>query len=1400
VSSFAVNSILINSANYFNTWRLITVRKFGSNLQIFEGNANVLNSVTNASPVVYSSIDKDFIVGNSNGSNTGFKGRIQDVFYYNRALTPTDFAQLSCSATPPVNVTTLPYQNICPGTTVQLNGQSTNTINWYTTAVGGTSIQTGCCASLGAVNSSATYYMDATASNGCVSFARVPIAVTVNTAALPAPTNTTPIANQTVCSGNTTTLSASGTSISWYAGQSGGTALGTGNNFTTPAITGNTTYYAQDGSGSCASTRIAIPIAVVTAPPMPTTSQNTTGTGCVGYSMGLNVSGSGTITWFDVPTGGTSIGSGTFFSTPMFSPPTPPAQTYAVTYYAQANNACGASPRLAFLTNVIDTFPAPVNTTPTANLTICAGSSTTLSVSSTATNIEWTEVFTVVGTGLSITTPVLNTTTNFAVVPTGITCAQGLIITVTVVNTISPTPANTTSTAALSVCSGNSTTLTATGTGTLTWYDTPTGGTALGTGNSFNTGAITTNKTFYVENQAVNSCASARVAVAVTVNALPTAAISPSSVSICSGSSVVLTASGGSTYSWSNSLGSGAAKTVSPTATTTYTVTVTNAASCSATASRLVTVNAVPTAGISPATVTICSGAATTLTASGGTQYAWSNGNNNAVATVSPTTNTTYTVTVTNAANCSATASRFVTVNPSPTINSITATADTTCAGQITSLTANSPNTLINYLWSNGGQSPTINVSPASTTTYTVTITQVPSGCTATASKTITVKALPAASIASLDTICPGLATTLTASGGGTYAWSNGLGNGAVKTVSPTVNTAYTVTVTAANGCTVAASKTIATHAPVSAGITQDPNNTICPGIPILLSVNATNPPGSVYLWSTGTTGTTTNSITVTPPATTTYWVKVSSPKGCTDSVSRTVNVVTTNASISGPTSVCPGGSAVLTASGDPGTSFVWSNGLGSGTVKTVSPTQTTTYSVTATLTCSKVLTYTVSIQSAPTASISGASSVCAGSSVTLTANGGNTYTWANGLGSNAAITVSPTQTTTYTVTASLGAGCTATATQTVTIKQATAGSIAQTICFGQSVLFNGISRAQSGSYRDTLVNVAGCDSFLTLNLTVRPQITGNISRTVCFGESFVFNGQTLTQNGNYRDTLTASNGCDSILTLNFTVRPRIASIQSQSICNGSSFVFNGQTITQAGQYFDTLTSVAGCDSFITLNVSLGQATAASQTQSACGSYTFNGQTLTQSGQYLDTLTSVGGCDSIVTLTLVVNDLPQPTITQNGNVLSTQTFDSYQWQLGGGDINNATAQNYTATANGNYTVLVIDSNGCSAFSPVLNVTGVGVNDVRQIDIRFAMYPNPTENILHIEVESNIPACRTGRENRLSQIQVIDMQGRVIITSKFEEKTTLNVSELAATTYQVKISNGGTTTVKRFVKL
>jgi len=136
--------------------------------------------------------------------------------------------------------------------------------------------------------------------------------------------------------------------------------------------------------------------------------------------------------------------------------------------------------------------------------------------------------------------------------------------------------------------------------------------------------------------------------------------------SICAGESTTLTATGGTSYSWSSNQFTQTIS-VTPATTTTYTVTVSDGV-CSATDAVTVVVNPVPIAGVSP-NQTICQGNSTTLTATGGSIYNWSHGlPNTPTVTVTPVTNTTYTVTVSNG-YCTASAQVTVTVSPSTMVS-----------------------------------------------------------------------------------------------------------------------------------------------------------------------------------------------------------------------------------------------------------------------------------------------------------------------------------------------------------------------------------------------------------------------------------------------------------------------------------------------------------------------------------------------------------------------------------------------------------------------------------------------------------------------------------------------------------------------------------------------------------
>ncbi len=711
-------------------------------------------------------------------------------------------------------------------------------------------------------------------------------------------------------------------------------------------------------------------------------------------------------------------------------------------------NGCGG-PKFTIHTVTTGAIPS-ANAGP--DLSICAGSSTTLNASASGGNSPYTfDWSNGLGSGASKTVSPASTTTYTVTV----TSATGCTSTDQVVITVNPAPVANAG-ANQTICYGGSATLTATASGgaspyVFNWSN------GLGTGASKTVSPASTT-TYTVTVTGANSCTSTSQ---VTVNVNPQLTASAgSNVTICTGTGTTLnaTATGGTspyTFNWSNGLGSGASKAVSPLITTTYTVTTTDAAGCTATSQVTVNVSALfPIADAGPQQ-NICGGANTTITATatgGVTPYTfmWDNGlGAGATKVVAPFSTTNYTVTVTGANGCTSSStvqikvnSQAMTVNAGPDV--------TVCPGGSTTLTATASGgggSSFTYSWSNGlGAGATKTVSPASTTTYTVTVTS-NNGCMNTDDVTVFINP-PVASAGPNKTVCLGSSTTLTAtvtSGGVspfTYMWDNSLGAGATKTVSPTSNKTYRVTVTDAVGCT-STSQVSVTVAPLPQ-VNPGPAQTICFGSITSISASGSNGVAPyTFTWNNGLgTGA---SKTVSPASTTTYTVTITDAQGCTSSGQVTVTVTPKpTVSAGANVTICPGGITTLTATGSGGTpsySYVWSNGLGSGASRTASPASTTTYTVTLTdaVGCTATSQVTVTVPQALVASAGPNVTICNGSSTTLTgsATGGTgpyTFLWDNSLGSGATKTVSPTLNRTYRVTVTDASGCTATSQVTVTV------------------------------------------------------------------------------------------------------------------------------------------------------------------------------------------------------------------------------------------------------------------------------------------------------------------------------------------------------------------------------
>lgn len=355
---------------------------------------------------------------------------------------------------------------------------------------------------------------------------------------------------------------------------------------------------------------------------------------------------------------------------------------------------------------------------------------------------------------------------------------------------------------ASSVCVGNSVTLSGVGASTYAWS----GG--ISNGVSFVPAATTT---YTLTGTDAAGCQNSAFQTII-VNSLPIITASASASVVCEGSSVILNGGGANLYTWTSGVTNGLP--FYPLLTSTYTVTGTDTITgCQNTSTKTIIVNPLPVVAAAASTTVICEGGSTILSGSGtANTYTWTSGVNNA-SPYYPAGTLTYTVTGTiTSSGCHDTASITVVVNPLPTIT-ISSTATAVCSGTSLTLTAAGADT---YSWS-GGISNGVSFNPYASATYTVTATNALTGCQDTASRFITVYALPNVTATSTAAeICTGGSVTLNGAGALSYVWDGGVNNG-VSFV-PATTQVYTVIGTDVHGCSDTTTKTVVVNAfPVSA-------------------------------------------------------------------------------------------------------------------------------------------------------------------------------------------------------------------------------------------------------------------------------------------------------------------------------------------------------------------------------------------------------------------------------------------------------------------------------------------------------------------------------------------------------------------------------------------------------
>ncbi|MCP4088466.1 MAG: hypothetical protein GY746_01545, partial [Gammaproteobacteria bacterium] len=495
-----------------------------------------------------------------------------------------------------------------------------------------------------------------------------------------------------------------------------------------------------------------------------------------------------------------------------------------------------------------------------------------------------------------------------------------------------------------------------------------------------------------IETVGATGCVDTTVTFSVTINPLPIADAGPDQ-SINNGTNTQLdgSASGAGNYSYSWTPASMVddanledPNTVSLFTTTTYVLVVTDTVTgcVSVGDTVIITVEGGPLSVNPQASPdTICDGDVTNLIAnagggSGSFTFSWTSNPAGFTSSISnptdnPSVSTWYIITVDDGFN-TYTDSVLVTVNPLPTAD---AGADVSiCLNDCTNLTASGAT---DYVWNDGATTASINVCPVSTTTYSVTATDV-NGCTDSDEVIVTVWPLPTADAGLDASICLNDCTDLTASGGVGYLWNTGDATATIN-VCPITTTTYTITVTDANGCT-DSDEVIITVWPLP---TADAGSDVSICLNYCTDLTASGAVG--YLWNTGDA---TATINVCPTTTTTYTVTVTDGNGCSDSDEVIVTVwPLPTADAGSDVSICLNYCTDLTASGAAG--YLWSNGGNTSTIN-VCPTTTTTYTVTVTdgNGCSDSDEVIVTVWPLPTADAGTDVSICLNYCTDLTASG----------------------------------------------------------------------------------------------------------------------------------------------------------------------------------------------------------------------------------------------------------------------------------------------------------------------------------------------------------------------------------------------------------------------------
>lgn len=306
-----------------------------------------------------------------------------------------------------------------------------------------------------------------------------------------------------------------------------------------------------------------------------------------------------------------------------------------------------------------------------------------------------------------------------------------------------------------------------------------------------------------------------------------------------------------------------------------------------------------------------------------------------------------------------------------------------------------------------------------------------------------------------------------------------------------------------------------------------------------------------------------------------------------------------------------------------------------------------------------------------------------------------------------------------------------------------------------------------SGKYFDTIPNSNNCDSTITVNLTVNDSTHSSITAKTCDSYPSPSGKYTWRLTDTYIDTIPNAVGCDSIITVNLTIFndsvTRATSTISETVCNTYTSPSGRYTWTNSNTYLDTVSSNAGCDSFITINLTVKNKSTSSITEEVCDSYNSpSGKYVwTVSDIYTDTIPNSVNCDSIITIDLTVHSNDTSLTNKAPTLIANTDFLTYQW-LDCNDnysvIKDSTGKSFTASLDGSYAV-ELTNNNCVDTSSCMLVANVSITE-NTFGNQLVLFPNPTKGNLTISL---------GDKYDEITIKIKDVSGKQLKVIKFNER-------------------------------